>query len=338
MKRFGVGAVVALFFWIAFAGDAQAAVDTHTIYLNNCEPGGCVVKNGPTNATTDTSDIGHGTLTAFSQSSTIWASVVSCMQTTFAAFDVTITETRPTSGDYFEVMIGGTYADLGLSGDTPATADSPCSAPGTCDPFIANALVFVFANDSAYVSDPNGICASAAEELANTWALDHVVDATDVMAFSIATPARAFHDGEACGGDCSGGLSPFGSACTGTGGNATHVCIGTNTATQDEVKTILSLFGAAPVPTADGGTGDDGGASADGGSTVNDAGSTTLDSGVGSDAGDGSDAGNDTSSSGSGDSGGCAVVRDSRESFSFAGFAFVIAAIALRRTKRRVSP
>lgn len=230
--------------------DARAAVDTHTIYLNNCQPSGCVIHAGTSNATTDTSDIPSttSTLSAFSPSPTVWASVVSCVKTAMAPFDVTVTEQRPASGDFFEMVIAGSPAEMGLASSVPGIGDTSCTGVGTCSPFLPNAISFAFANTGALSGDPNLICRLAVQTLASTWALDHVVDATDVMAFNITATAPQFHDAEACGGDCSNGMSPFGSTCTGSGATATHVCVGTGTATQDEVQTLLALFGPAPLP------------------------------------------------------------------------------------------
>jgi hypothetical protein len=189
--------------WTAVAGDASAAdagstVNSHTLFLNNCQPNGCVVTRGQTNATTDRSDIAQGTVTAFNQSASIWTSVVSCMQTVMSPFDLTVTDQRPASGDYFEIMIAGTSTDVGGSSDVGAYADAQCSAPGTCDgPYRPDALVFAFANESYYANKPNVICGTAAQAIALTWTLDHVVDASDVMSYNAYSGVQAFHDGEA---------------------------------------------------------------------------------------------------------------------------------------------
>jgi hypothetical protein len=52
---------------------------------------------------------------------------------------------------------------------------------------------------------------------------------------------RSFKDGRTCGSDCNSGLSPTGLTCT----NDTHLCLGTGTATQDEIKIIQAVFGPA---------------------------------------------------------------------------------------------
>lgn len=94
-----------------------------------------------------------------------------------------------------------------------------------------------------------------ARVLGDTWALDHVVDATDVMSYNFDGSVQpAFHDHEACGGDCVGGTSPSGLPCSGNGATATHACIGGSGATQDEVATLVALFGASSTA-SDGGTG-----------------------------------------------------------------------------------
>jgi MYXO-CTERM domain-containing protein len=56
---------------------------------------------------------------------------------------------------------------------------------------------------------------------------------------------RFYKDNQKCGSDCQGGQSPFGSTCTGSGGQATHVCAGNGQATQNEITVISQLFGAS---------------------------------------------------------------------------------------------
>jgi uncharacterized protein (TIGR03382 family) len=216
--------------------------------MNPCT-GGCNVKPGNTDNRSSTSDIANSntTLTQFNQSDAVWQQVMSCMRTTFSRFNVTITDVDPGQTPHMEVMVAGVATQLlGSQGQgVGGIADFPCNQIGSCDPFMPNALVFAFANDPYYQGDPNEICSTAAQEIAHTWGLDHVVDASDPMTYNPFNGLRQYKDGQACGSDCQGGQSPFGLSCSGSGGQATHLCAMTGTGTQDEVSTILGLFGSS---------------------------------------------------------------------------------------------
>ncbi len=224
-----------------------SAADTHLLFLNPCT-GGCTVHSGSTDNRTDTSDIAQSTITlsAFNQGDTVWQGVMSCARDTFSRFNVTVTDVDPGSTPHMEVMVAGVATELlGSQGNgVGGIADFPCQSIGSCDSFMPNALVFAFANDPYYSGDPDNICSTVAQEIAHTWALDHVVDASDPMTYNQYSGIRQYHDNETCGSDCFNGTSPFGLTCTGSGGQATHTCA-LGGATQNEVQVILALFGSS---------------------------------------------------------------------------------------------
>src|SRR3569623_1896409 len=220
------------------------AVDTHVFFMIMCT-GKCTVVSWTTDSRTDKSDIGHGTLTQFSQSAEVWNQVMTCMQSTFSQFNVTITDVDPGTTPHLEVMVSGTGAQIGEPSGVLGVADFPCQSVGNCQNIMSNAMVFDFANDPYYSNNPLEICSTAAQEIAHTWALDHVVDKTDPMTYNPYVGMRLYKDNQKCGSDCQGGQSPFGLTCTGTGGNATHLCSGNNQATQNEVQLITQLFGGS---------------------------------------------------------------------------------------------
>src|SRR5262249_44320874 len=87
-------------------------------------------------------------------------------------------------------------------------------------------------------------------ELAHTWSLDHVVDASDPMTYASFTGMRQYKDGVMCGSDCDSTCpdgttfcNTFGIKCSGSHTTGTHMCMSTGTATQNDVQTILNLFG-----------------------------------------------------------------------------------------------
>jgi uncharacterized protein (TIGR03382 family) len=228
-------------------GALPPPASNNIIFMNRC-PGGCTVRTGYPDSRTDTSDIpdAPSALSAWSRSDATWNQVMACMQTTFEAFNVQITDVDPGTTPHMEIMIAGTGGQLGLPSGVLGVADNVCSNIGQCTSFSANTLVFVFANDSYYNSrGALDICATAAQEIAHTWALDHVVDATDPMTYNLYSGQRMFKDAQKCGSDCWYGQSPFGLTCSGNNDRtSTHTCMNGG-ATQDEVQTILALFGSS---------------------------------------------------------------------------------------------
>lgn len=219
---------------------ADAAV-SNIIYLNQCA-GNCIVTEGNSNSTTDTSDLGHGTLTAFMYDQTTWNSVVSCLADVFSPFNVQLVTTRPSSGSYLEIMIAGSPQDIGEPADVGGVATYDCG-----ESYQQNALVFDFAN--VWNGSVEDICATAAQEIAHTWTLDHSTDAADPMTYYSYTSRKYFQNSaQQCGSDCVNGTSPFNLTCSGTN-NQSHNCTCTSQATQNTYQTILGLFGAGtPTP------------------------------------------------------------------------------------------
>jgi MYXO-CTERM domain-containing protein len=228
----------------------------HTIFLNDCS-GGCNVTSGNTDSRTDTSTIGSGSLSAFNGGSTKWNQIVACMKDVFSPFNVTITTTDPGTADHFEIMIAGTGSQLRLGSGVLGIA------PFNCSQYIPYALSFAFANDP-YAGSADEICATAAQEMAHTWSLDHTVIAADPLTYYPNSSRRHYYSGdEKCGSDCgqmSG--SPYGQvqslfsggymSCSGASyqsyGPQEHACQ-CGGATQNPVSTISSLFGSGtPTP------------------------------------------------------------------------------------------
>lgn len=240
---------------------ASGTADTKILFMNNCMPNGCAIKTGNTDNRTQNSDLANvnATLTAWKWGQPAWDATMTCMRNVFSRFDVTITDVDPGANTpHYEIVNGGTAAQImGSQGQgVLGVADIACGQigqPGQCDPYIPNALVFAFADDSYYAQNTSDeICATAAQEIAHTWALDHVVDASDPMTYNSYNGIRQYKDNQKCGSDCQGGQSPFGLTCTGADDTtSTHTCM-LGGATQNEVQTILALFGpssAFPPPT-----------------------------------------------------------------------------------------
>jgi uncharacterized protein (TIGR03382 family) len=160
----------------------------------------------------------------------------------FRDFNVQIVTTRPASpASYLEIMVGGTPQQVGLSAGYGGVA------PFKCQSYEANALVFDFAN--VYNGAVEDICATAAQEIAHTWSLDHSTDKTDPLTYYTYT-ARKYFDNVAqqCGSDCVNGISPNNQQCTGSPPQL-HPCSCTGQSTQNSYQKILSNFGMGqPAP------------------------------------------------------------------------------------------
>lgn len=216
-----------------------AVVNSKTIFLNRCAAG-CKVYPGFTDSRMNKSGIGQGTLQAFEHGNTSWSQVVECTKDVFKRFNVTVTDVDPGPNvNHFEIMVAGAPQNIGLSSGIGGIAEYSCTSPGVCSKYLPDALVFAFAN--VYANDPDEICGTVAQEIAHTWSLDHVTDASDPMTYFSYSGRRQFKDGVACGSDCVNGSSPFGLTCSGNN----HTCMSTGTSTQNDVAILMALFGPA---------------------------------------------------------------------------------------------
>jgi hypothetical protein len=223
-------------------------VNSNKIYVNNCKPNGCIIRSGNASSLDGSGFQGQWgisgtrTLAAFNQSDTVWNNTLTCLRDVFSRFGVEITTTNPSPAPHFEVMIAGSPTQLGLSNGIGGIA------PFSCQQYIPNALVFAFANINIYQNRPEEICATAAQEIAHAFTLDHVIDPSDPLTYFNYSGRRQFKDAQIqCGSDCVGGQSPFGQTCTGSN-QQIHPCQCTGS-TQNSVATIRALFGSGtPTP------------------------------------------------------------------------------------------
>lgn len=229
---------------MTFPTTATPFVNTNKIYLNNCKPNGCVIRPGSPSSIDGTGFQGvwqissQRTLTPANLSDADWASVVSCVKDVFAPFGVEITTDNPSPSPHFEIMIAGSPCDILGSGCQGIGGVSPFD----CSPYIQNSLVFDF--QKVWGTDIEEICSTAAQEIAHSFALDHVTDPSDPLTYNPYSGRRKFKDAQVqCGSDCQGGTSPSGLPCTGLNGQA-HQCSCTNSQTQNSVQTIKALFGS----------------------------------------------------------------------------------------------
>jgi MYXO-CTERM domain-containing protein len=156
---------------------------TPIIYVNRCV-GGCPVMGGTVNdAQAHTATLiapGPHVLTEFQNDQLCgsactgaaadaqWAQLMQCMREVYSPFQITITDIKPTSGYYTEIMVAGQPEDVGLDagilGIAPVHSD--------CDPHD-NAIAFAFANHDVQTDHVFNVCWTAAQESAHNFGLDH---------------------------------------------------------------------------------------------------------------------------------------------------------------------
>ncbi len=204
---------------------------------------------GTDDSRTDTSTIGGGALTAFKYGDAVWGQVMTCLKDTFEDFNLVITDVDPGSATHLEIMIAGSPQQIGRAANVGGVA------PFTCMSYQSNALVFDFADVWGQGSTCGGmcvedICSTAAQEIAHTWSLDHVIVAADPMTYYPYLGRRYYQNTAAqCGSDCQGGVGPLpGETCSGTN-TQNHACYCTGAQTQNSFTTIKGLFGpGTPTP------------------------------------------------------------------------------------------
>jgi len=152
------------------------ATISHVIFMDRCT-GGCTITPGSDGTQNQSQIIGNGTrhLSAYSGSDAQWQQIVSCVKATYAPFNVTITDVKPTSGAYHHAMVAGSAVEGGQG--TGVLGVSPFS----CGNYIPNSMSFSFANEEP--TNIVDICWTVSQETAHSWGLDHKYDKLDPMTY-----------------------------------------------------------------------------------------------------------------------------------------------------------
>ena len=172
------------------AFSAVPATMVRTIYLNK-NGGTYSIKSGSavTNSATNTAN----TLAAGDQqphaSAVIppidsvfnWPYIVTCVKAQYKPYNVSITETEPTSGDYVEAVVGGTGASTGWSASSGilgvASTDSFCGID-------AKGIAFSFStNHIGIARQDDELCATIAHEVGHLLSLEHEIANADTMSY-----------------------------------------------------------------------------------------------------------------------------------------------------------
>jgi uncharacterized protein (TIGR03382 family) len=227
----------------ALPAAASGQVNSHTIYVHRCVGSDCTVVQGATNSTTRPvhSSLGHGVLSPFSKGDETWTTVMECMREVYAPFNVLVTDVDPGSAPHFEIVIGGTPQEIGLSAGVGGVS------PFSCMPYIPNTVVFVF---DVWGNDPEELCATAAQEVAHSFTLDHTTEPSDPMTYFAYKGRRHYASAQLqCGSDCDGNhRSPLGATCGGMDFQEHACACGSGAQTQNEVQVISALFGEGETP------------------------------------------------------------------------------------------
>ena len=155
-----------------------------------------------------------------------WQSLVACVKSIYAPYNVTITDSRP-SGVYTEIVVTNAWASsvLGISNSVGGIAPiGQCRA-------VPQAVGFVFepTYDRSGFGGVRGACEAAAHELGHTLSLSHEQLQSDLMSYAPASLSKKFQDSaSACGVSAS---APESCSCGGS--------------TQDSAKQLLSIVGAS---------------------------------------------------------------------------------------------
>ncbi len=161
---------------------------TRTVFLNK-NGGTYNITNSATNSSTNTANtIASGDGRTHSnavipaiESSFNWPYIVDCVKQQYRTYNIKITETEPTSGNYIEAVVGGNGASTGWSSNSGilgvASADNFCGVTerGIAFSFSTNHLGIQKANDE--------LCATIAHEVGHLLALEHEVASADTMSY-----------------------------------------------------------------------------------------------------------------------------------------------------------
>lgn len=213
---------------------------SHTIVLDRCR-GGCEVnKNGSNNATEMASTIPQGNgpfnLREFAttegktgaDADPEWTALLTCVREVYSAYDITVTDERPTNATYHLALVAGAPSDIGLPNDILGIAP----LAGDCSP-QDNVISFSFANAHGGADRISNLCWTVAQESAHAFGLDHEYEFVDGT--STCTDPMTYRN------DC-GGQRFFRNKAAQCGEFSTRAC--KCATTQNSHAKLLALFGA----------------------------------------------------------------------------------------------
>jgi len=133
------------------------------------------------------------TIGPFTQPIEVWNQMMDCVRTTFAPFDIQVTDVRPSdqAAPHFLNIVGGKpnqlRGDIGNAGGV---------APFDCNE-IPNAITYTF---DVYGPNPQQLCWTVAQEVAHAFGLEHEFLQKDPMTYLSGDEPKRFRDVDApCG-------------------------------------------------------------------------------------------------------------------------------------------
>ena len=217
------------------------------LYLNRCE-NGCNVHPGGNDATTDSSDIASmaASLSMHAWLPGEWEGVVQCVKEVYSPYNIKVTDTRPTDGQYNEVIVAGSAQAIGAI-DSCGVGEFSVTP---CEP-TTQAVAFTFTEGGCHEAfaqedpDPNGAatgifgtCWVIAQETAHSFSLDHEYEYQDTM-------RSACNDPMTYRSDC-GGQKFFRNeyaTCGEFTQSTVHICGGACGNTQNSHARLLAILG-----------------------------------------------------------------------------------------------
>jgi hypothetical protein len=175
---------VALAAGLSFASRSAAPQTPALIYLENCEPGGCLYHR----STFEDSRQNRSTVVQFMNASLpefgftpeFWDEVVTCVRRAYAPFFVEITDVDPGAAQHLEHVVAGLPGNIGHPKDTLGVS------PFTCG-FIPNSISFTFSAQFGDQPTPEAlaeICWTIVHEVGHQHGLDHHAYVPDAMTYA----------------------------------------------------------------------------------------------------------------------------------------------------------
>lgn len=174
-----------------------SATSSKIAFIKRCI-GGCDVHFDPvddsrTGASSIAAQGGTRTIGEFTQPMHVWTDMMACVRATFAPFDITVTDVKPSDGTtpHFLNIVGGKPTDL-----HPNYTNAGGVAPFDCGE-IPNAITYTF---DVYGPDPLSLCWTVSQEIAHAFGLEHEFLQKDPLTYLSGDLPKRFRDVDApCG-------------------------------------------------------------------------------------------------------------------------------------------